>query len=137
METFILISTLCFLFYYFFLSPSWYDTKLRENKIKKDNIQQEFTTPGDYPSLMYVNDKRVYYYDLSEDVFEQILPENILDVKIEKHSTISDDKINTSKLELLLVTTKKVYSVNTFGDYINRDKNKLEILTGLIKRNMK
>lgn len=86
---------------------------------------------------MYVNDKRVYYYDLSEDVFEEILPENILDVKIEKHSTISDDKINTSKLELLLVTPKKVYSVNTFGDYINRDKNKLEILAGLIKSNMK
>ena len=35
------------------------------------------------------------------------------------------------------LTPKKVYSVNTFGDYINRDKNKLEILTGLIKRNMK
>ena len=86
---------------------------------------------------MYVNDKRVYYYNLSEDVFEEILPENILDVKIEKQSTISDDKINSSKLELLLVTPKKVYSVNTFGDYINRDKNKLEILTGLIKSNMK
>lgn len=86
---------------------------------------------------MYVNDKRVYYYNLSEDVFEEILPENILDVKIEKQSTISDDKINSSKLELLLVTPKKVYSVNTFGDYINRDKNKLEILAGLIKSNMK
>ena len=137
METFILILTLFFLFYYFFLSPSWYDTKLRENKIKKDNIQQEFTTPGDYPSLMYVNDKRVYYYDLSKDIFEQILSENILDVKIKKQSTISDDKINTSKLEVVVVTTKKVYSVNTFGDYINRDKNKLEILAGLIKSNMK
>lgn len=137
MENFILILTLFFLFYYFFLSPSWYDTKLRENKIKKDNIQQEFTTPGDYSSLMYVNDKRVYYYDLSKDIFEQILSENILDVKIEKHSTISDDKINTSKLEVVVVTTKKVYSVNTFGDYINRDKNKLEILAGLIKSNMK
>ena len=86
---------------------------------------------------MYLNDKRVYYYNLSEDVFEEILPENILDVKIEKQSTISDDKINSSKLELLLVTPKKVYSVNTFGDYINRDKKKLEILAGLIKSNMK
>ena len=38
---------------------------------------------------------------------------------------------------LALLTPKKVYSVNTFGDYINRDKNKLEIITGLIKRNMK
>ncbi|MDU6823214.1 MAG: hypothetical protein E6415_07950 [Intestinibacter bartlettii] len=35
------------------------------------------------------------------------------------------------------LTPKKVYSVNTFGDYINRDKNKLEILAGLIKSNMK
>ena len=80
---------------------------------------------------MYVNDKRVYYYNLSEDVFEEILPENILDVKIEKQSTISDDKINSSKLELLLVTPKKVYSVNTFGDYINRDEIMKNILKNL------
>ncbi|MFQ9288929.1 MAG: hypothetical protein ACLR3X_12430 [Intestinibacter bartlettii] len=35
------------------------------------------------------------------------------------------------------LTPKRVYSVNTFGDYINCDKNKLEILERLIKSNMK
>ena len=35
------------------------------------------------------------------------------------------------------LTPKRVYSVNTFGGYINRDKNKLEVLARLIKRNMK
>ena len=137
METTIVILTLCFLFYAFFLSPTWYDTKLRENGIKKDDIQQEFTTPEDYPSLMYVKDKRIYYYDLSKGIFEQILPQNILDVKIEKHYTTADNKANINKLEILVVTSKKVYSINTFGNYVNRDKNKLEIIAGLIKSNMK
>ncbi|WP_455543906.1 hypothetical protein [Intestinibacter sp.] len=132
----ILIFTLCFLFYVFFLAPSWYETKLRENNIKQEDIQQQFTTPEDYPSLLYVKDKRVYYYDCSKKIFEQIQSNNILDVKVEKHYTASEKKVNVSKLEVLVITGKKIYSVNTFGSYVNRDKNKLEILSGLIKSNI-
>lgn len=139
MENLILISTLCFLFYCFFLSPNltWYEVKLKENQINRENIQLEFTTPEGYPSLMYVNDKRVYYYDSSKDIFIQILPQNILDVKLEKHLKLCNSNIITNKLELLIITSNKIFSVNTFGDYVNRDRDKLEILLGLLKCSQK
>lgn len=133
---FIVIITFGFLIYAFFMSPSWYDTQLRENNIKEEDIQHKFTTPDDYPSFLYVNDRRVYYYDCSKKIFEQISHHNILDVKVEKHHSISDNKLNVNKLELLVITGKKIYSVNTFGSYVNRDRNKIEMLAACIKSNI-
>ena len=137
MESIILIIVFCFLFYAFFLAPSWYDTQLKNNFIDKADIQLEFKTPEDYPALIYVKDKIVYYYDFSKQIFEQILPQNLLDVKVEKHYVNNDNTLKVNKLEILVVTSKKVYSVNTFGKYVDRDRNKIEMLAGLIKSNIK
>ena len=79
----------------------------------------------------------MYYYDFSKQIFEQILPQNLLDVKVEKHYVNNDNTLKVNKLEILVVTSKKVYSVNTFGKYVDRDRNKIEMLAGLIKSNIK